>query len=116
MSEPTTGCGAAWPATHDPRSPPGSSTRVLRRLAERERERHARRRGWVRAVLVAYWLAAALGTLWLLARLPWPAWTGPVAWALAVAAVPAAFAVSLWPDHVRGWLRLCVRPLLPPER
>ena len=94
---------------------PGSSTRVLRRIAERERERDARRRGWVRAVLVAYWLGVASGTLWLLARLPWPAWTGPVAWALAIGAVPAAFAVSLWPDHVRGWLRLCVRPLLPPE-
>jgi hypothetical protein len=87
---------------------------VLRRLAERERERDARRRGWVRAVLVAYWLAAALGTLWLLSRLPWPTWAGPVAWALAVAAVPALFAASLWPERARAWLRALLRPLAPP--
>ncbi|MFI4946344.1 MAG: hypothetical protein ACHP85_23910 [Burkholderiales bacterium] len=93
---------------------PGSSTRVLRRLAERKRERDGRRRGWVRAVLLAYWVAAAFGTVWLLARLPWPDWTSPIAWALAVAAVPAAFAVSLWPERARAWLLALLRPLAPP--
>lgn len=93
---------------------PALGARVLRRLAEREREREARRSAGARAVLAAYWLAWSLGTLWLVARLPWPAWAGPVALGVAVAAVPAGFAVALWPGQAREWLLVCVRPLLPP--
>jgi hypothetical protein len=97
-----------------PELDPALGARVLRRLAEAEREQDARRRAGARAVLATYWLAAALATLWLVARLPWPAWAAPVAQGLAVAAVPAGFAAALWPGHVREWLLLCVRPLLPP--
>lgn len=99
-----------------PRPSPAAelSSLVLQRLAERERLRDRRRWAGTRLLLGAYWLAAAFASAWILGRLPWPEWGAAVAWGFAMAAVPAGYAIALWPDRTRAWLVLGSRPLLPP--
>ncbi len=87
---------------------------VLRRVAEREREREQKRRVGARLLLCAYWLAATLVCVWILARLPWPEWAAPVAWGVAVVASPIGYALALFPERARAWLAIGIRPLLPP--
>ena len=87
---------------------------VLRRVREREGALGRQRRAGARLLLGAYWLAAALASAWILARLPWPEWVAPVAWGLAVAAAPVAYAIALFPERARACLALGLRPLLPP--
>jgi hypothetical protein len=87
---------------------------VLRRVREHERARERQRHLGARLVLGAYWLAAALASAWLLARTAWPEWVGPVAWGLAMAGAPLAYAITLFPERARACLALGTRPLLPP--
>ena len=87
---------------------------VLRRVREHERAQEQQRRVGARLLLGAYWLTAALASAWILARLPWPEWAAPVAWGLAVAGAPVAYAIALFPERVRACLALGIRPLLPP--
>ena len=90
------------------------SSGVLRRVREHETVRERQRRAGARLLLGAYWLAAALASAWILVRLPWPEWAAPVAWGLAVAGAPVAYAIALFPERARACLALGVRPLLPP--
>ncbi len=87
---------------------------VLRRVREHETAQERQRRAGARLLLGAYWLAAALASAWVLARLPWPASVAPIVWGLAVAGVPIAYAIALFPERARACLALGIRPLLPP--
>lgn len=90
------------------------SSGVLQRVGEHERAWERQRRAGARLLLGAYWLAAALASAWILVRLPWPEWAAPVAWGLAVAGAPVAYAIALFPERARACLALGVRPLVPP--
>jgi hypothetical protein len=74
----------------------GFSSSVLRRVREHESERQRQRHVGARLLLGSYWLAAALVSLWILGRLPWPEWAAPVAWGVAVAGAPVAYAIALF--------------------
>ena len=90
------------------------SSRVLRRVREHEGAQEQQRRMGARLLLLAYWLTAALASAWILVRLPWPEWAAPVAWGLAVAGAPVAYAIALFPERARACLALGIRPLLLP--
>jgi len=92
----------------------GFGDAVLRRVHEREQVLAQERRVRARLLLGAYWLAAGAASVWILARLPWPEWVVPVAWGLAVAAAPVAYAIALFPERARACLAVGLRPLLPP--
>jgi hypothetical protein len=87
---------------------------VLRRVREHERAQEQQRRVGARLLLGAYWLATTLASAWILARLAWPEWATPVAWGLALAGAPAAYAIALFPERARACLALVILPLLPP--
>jgi len=83
-----------------PRLAQGLPATVLRRVAERERERRERERlAGARVLLAAYWAASAAASAWILARVPWAPWATELAWGLAMAAVPASFALALFRER-----------------
>ena len=92
----------------------GFSSGVLRRVGERQKAQERQRLAGARLLLGAYWLAAALASAFILARLPWPEWVAPIAWGLALAGAPVAYAIALFPERARACLALGIRPLLPP--
>jgi hypothetical protein len=79
-----------------PQSDPALAARVLRRVAEREREDERRRHVGARLVLWAYWLAAFAASTWMLRQYPLPEWLTAVLWGTALAMVPASYAFALW--------------------
>ena len=79
-----------------PKPDPALADRVLRRVAEREREGERRRHVGARLVLWAYWLAAFAASAWILRQYPLPEWLTAVLWGAAFAMVPVGYAVALW--------------------
>jgi len=92
---------------------PDLSARILRRLAEREREQAARPRVGARLLLGGYWLAAGAASAAILARNPLPEWGAAALFGLAIAAAPLGYAAALWPAHALAWLGAGLRPLAP---
>lgn len=92
----------------------GFSSEALRRVRGRATEQERQRRAGARLLLGSYWLAAAAASVWILGRLPWPGWLTVIAWGVAVAAAPLAYAVALFPERARAWMAVGLRPLLPP--
>jgi hypothetical protein len=79
-----------------PQSGPALAARVLRRVAEQEREAERQRRVGARLVLWAYWLAALAASTWILRQGPLPEWMSGVLWVAALLLVPAGYAFALW--------------------
>jgi hypothetical protein len=83
-------------AAPPPQPDPSLAGLVLRHVAEREREDERRRRVGARLVLWAYWLAAFAASAWILRQYPLPEWLAAVLWGVALAMVPAGYALALW--------------------
>jgi len=96
-----------------PELPAGFSRNVIARVLREEELRPRRLPGGSRLALAAYWLAAAVASAFILHGLPWPAGWGLVAWGLAFAATPVAYAVALFPKRMRAWLVLGLSMVLP---
>jgi hypothetical protein len=98
-----------------PRLGPTFAEDVVRRVATRKHVLPGRAgaRRWLAA---ATWLLAGGASVAVLVHLEWSSPSRVVAWGLALAMVPVAYAATLWPGRILGVLALCSAPLLGEPR